>query len=1008
MPIKAILFSILLILLSSCGIVLQEAPINTKPVEIQSSKCLNQAVEDFKLFFLGTAQKQNIEQAVVCISQVLIAFKDNIKGDEDGIYLPNELSYFVEKNFLNPSQKITPEFLKQIMILKKTLVGGDQTKLTAQEVIRLSELILSLKKPVGDLNDEMLFLSSKKVFTNYSDEDKDLFFQTKKVEVNSSIQAIFGIFVQSGLSYEINDFMEFIKQAALFAQAKPETVTAIEKTKVFVINFKINLVGGGSAIQSKDWLVIAKTFHQIYFEYLRYDYFLVQDIAATTNRKWKVYSDIALEVTDYLELILSEQQKNGLTNQQIYDLVSSAYAIFTDEVITLDLVEDADILKQFILGQKQTQAGVWKSGDIALFQNKIPMFTKNTGLILSYIDLIESNIATNTAMSKTDFRAIEKDFRLAVITLSDLIDGEITKSQILKILNDLNANQLIDELRLTAKTNEVVNLIFSLKGTLSNQQSDLIRKDDVKKLLLFGSQILLKKYEYELFVKPHSVFTKEFNLNLKDLITMSKPILLEIIKQKNSKKLTHVEVADLLYHAQFFADLPKVIAPKNIQAVVIMLMSHVFRSPEIRLNGGAVKTFIDQESAHYLFSELSRALDLQLKSFDVFKDVIQLEYTQFKEIIKKSTLDMDIDSVESDMFGEIRRLHKTKYPLNFNSKGQLDFSLYPISFITHTDFYKSLLSQNMSRFLIRSFSTELVNVQTLFGLTEPELQTPYNIIKPILVSLEFTEEKNITFISSRFREANLFVLHANGDLYINFEEIHDIILHVASGLSRSADIKPVVIEKCLPPLNDLTNNQTTVSEDCLLEAYWESAAGFDQIPSYLRLKDQFTIVQNKAFYLGLLKTAGHILNDKKVVAFVDMDLYPHVVQYIESIYKKYDANLDGVLVKNEALIAFPVFKPTIKLVLKGITGGGVISEEKYPGVFMYLLKYKRPPKGLSETFKFLSFIDKPELWDAKTNRLDLSEILMFIAEVTTDNKAKEGELPEEPPAPEQPPVETTP
>ncbi len=1006
MPIKAIQIAIFFIFLSSCGIVLQEAPIDTKPVEIQSSKCLNQAVDDFKLFFLGTAQKQNIEQAVVCISQVLIAFKDNIKGDEDGIYLPNELSYFVEKNFLNPSQKIDPEFLKQIMILKTTLVGGDQTKLTAQEVIRLSRLILNLKKPVAELNDDMLFLLSKKDFSAYSDEDKDLFFQAKKIEVNSSIQAIFGIFVQSGLSYEINDFMEFIKQAAIFAQAEPETVTTIEKTKVFVINFKINLVGGGSAIQSNDWLVIAKTFHQIYFEYLRYEYFLVQDITATTNRKWKVYSDIALEVTDYLELILSEQQKNGLTNQQIYDLVASAYAIFTDDVITLDLVEDADILKQFILGQKQTQAGVWKSEDIALFQNKIPTFTKNTGLILSYIDLIENNLATNTPMSKTEFRTIEKDFSLAVIALSDLIDGEITKAQILKMLNDLNANQLIDELRLTTKTNEVVNLLFSLKGALSNQQSDLIRKDDVKRLLLFGSQIFLKKYEYELFVKPYSVFTKEFNLNLKDLIAASKPILLEIIKQKNSKKLTHVEVADLLYHTQFFADLPTAVTLKNLQATVITLMSNVFRSPESRLNGGGVKTFIDQDSIHYLFSELSRALDLQLKSFDVFKDTTQLEYTQFKEIIKKSTLDFDIDSVESDMFGEIRRLHKTKYPLNFNSKGQLDFSLSPISFITHIDFHKSLLSQNVARFLVRSFSTELVNVQTLFGLTEPELQVPFNIVKPVLVSLGFMEEKNVTFISSRFREANLFVLRANGDAYASFEEIHDIALHVASGLSRAANIKPVVIEKCLPPLNDLTNSQTTVSEDCLLNVYWESATGFDQIPSYLNLKDQFTIVQNKAFYLGILKTSGHIVNDKKVVAFVDMDLYPHVVQYIESIYKKYDTNLDGVLVKDEALMAFPVFKPTIKLVLKGITGGGVVQEHKYPGVFMYLLKYKRPPKGLSETFKFLSFIDKPELWDVKTNRLDLGEILMFIAEATADDKAKEVMPPIDQPATEQPPVET--
>ena len=970
--------------LSGCGFVLQEPVIKIKPVEIQGSKCLNQAVEDFKLFFAGSAQKQNMEQAVVCISQVLIAFKDNIKGNEDGIYLPEELSYFVEKNFLSPGQIIEPAFLKQIMILKKTLVGGDQSKLTAEEIIRLSDLLLTLRKPVSDLTDDMQFLLSKKPFSGMIDEDKDLYFRLQKIKISTSIQEIFGIFSRSGNSYEINDFMEFIKQAAIFAEAKTETVEAIEKTKVFVINFKINLVGGGSAIQSKDWLVIAKTLHEIFFEYLRYDYFIVKDMEATTIRRWKIYTDIALEVTDYLELILTEQQKNGLTNQQIFDLVSSAYAIFTEDVITSDLVEDADILKQFILGKKQTQAGIWKSADIDLFQKKIPTFTINTGLLLSHIDRIENSISSNTKISKADFRKIEKEFSLAVVALSDLIDGEITKTEILKILNDLNANQLIEELRITSKTEQVVNLLFSLKQVLSDSQSEQIRKDDVRRLLLFGSQILLKEYEYELFVKPYDTYTKEFNVNLKELILVTKPIILEIIKQKNSKKLTHTELTDLIYHAQFFADLPVIIPQKNIQAAVVLLISHIFRSPENRLNSGAIKPFINQEAVQYFFAELSRSMDLQLKSFDLFKDATQLEYTQFKEIIKKSSLDIDIDSVESDMIGEIRRIHKTKYPLNFNPNGQLDFSFQPITLISHTDFYKSLLSQNAARFLIRSFSTELVNVQTLLGLTEPELQIPFKTLKPLLVNLEMIEEKNETFISSRFREANLFVLHANGDGYINFEEIHDIILHVASGLSRAAEVKPVIINKCLPPLNTATNNQTTVSEDCLLNVYWESAVGFDQVPSYLKLKDQFGVVENKKFYLGILKAAGHIVNDKKVVAFADMDLFPHVVQYIESIYKKYDSNSDGMLVKDEALIAFPVFKPTIKLVIKGISGGGLIQEEKYPGVFMYLLKYKRPPKGLGETLKFLSFIEKPELWDIKTNRLELGEILLFIAEATTE------------------------
>lgn len=80
------------------------------------------------------------------------------------------------------------------------------------------------------------------------------------------------------------------------------------------------------------------------------------------------------------------------------------------------------------------------------------------------------------------------------------------------------------------------------------------------------------------------------------------------------------------------------------------------------------------------------------------------------------------------------------------------------------------------------------------------------------------------------------------------------------------------------------------------------------------------------------------------------------------------------------MLAYPVFKSTIKEMLKVIPNGSKITDAQLPGVFIYLLKYGRPPKGLGETLKFLGFINDEKQWIIQSNRLDLGIIFNFIAD----------------------------
>ena len=130
----------------------------------------------------------------------------------------------------------------------------------------------------------------------------------------------------------------------------------------------------------------------------------------------------------------------------------------------------------------------------------------------------------------------------------------------------------------------------------------------------------------------------------------------------------------------------------------------------------------------------------------------------------------------------------------------------------------------------------------------------------------------------------------------------------------------------------------------------------------------------------MLKAAGYIPNDRKTIRIGDASLFPHVVQYIEMIYARYDSNKNGQLDKDEALVAFPVFKKTIKDVAKVFSPS--LKDENLPGTFIYLLKNTKPPKSLVEKLAFASFIAKPDLWVIQTTRLDLGKIFNLIADST--------------------------
>ncbi len=972
------IFNLLLIItfgLTSCGLKVGEPVPKLEVVELKNTKCLNQSISTLKLFFDGTATDREVDNSFKCISQVLMAFKNNVNGANRDFFAPEELAYFIETNFLKGEYEFKSEFLAEIMHLKLVLIGGSKSVFYKKDIEQFSLMIDRLRPEIVKLNFEMKIVSGKWDYSDLTDTEKEEKFLAAKKNSARFFQILSSEFSKSGQKYETDHFLNLIKELATFSKSEDKTIQKIEKARPFLISFKKNLVGEGTEIQSGEWFKISKSMHEMLFQMLRINYFLKPLAADQKEQRWVVYEKITADIFDLISSLLDAQKKPVLSNQQVYDLISSLLPIFTDQTIDHDLVQSFSDIKVALIGKNITSADRWTASDLILIKNKLPvLFSEFQKISRIFKDMNLQNIVW--AQSYSDFNKFETEFNSSVINLVQIFDGEYSFSSLKLLFTSLQNNKLLPGFDLPENFDQLLNFAVSVKYVMTGNKGSEMTNADFKQVIQAGSATFFHYLEYKNYIKIYTQNDDAFYLALQNILPKVKNTLQNILKFKPSHIIVDVEIQNLfqtLKHEDLFhSD----IGSTGLQAVLNVLWSNILVQPEHRLQGLVLPGF-NSEALDVLSTELDIYIQSNHDVFAIFKSDVLLGQSEIAQRIDQ-IVKAGVSPIQLNSLSELIRVVSSPVTMALDTNKFLkifDGNMYAL-----TDLQEIQFSRTLARVMVRTLSKDEENLKLLNGITLPEAEFFFEAIKPLIFELDLISPTNTTFISSRFREANLFVAHANGDQLANYEELTDLMMHIFSGLKRAKALQNGAIRVCLPPQNDPVTSETTVYEDCLLKYYFDTSVGFESMPEFFNMKKQFSEDQNKKYYLSLLKAAGHVPNAKQVVYFADANLFPHVVQYLEILFAKYDKDRDGLLTKDEAMLAYPVFKSTIKEMLKVIPNGSKITDAQLPGVFIYLLKYGRPPKGLGETLKFLGFINDEKQWIIQSNRLDLGIIFNFIAD----------------------------
>jgi len=646
---------------------------------------------------------------------------------------------------------------------------------------------------------------------------------------------------------------------------------------------------------------------------------------------------------------------------------------------------------------------------------KIALFGGNETVISkSEIDLIVSFVGRY----KADFVELNPHMRVLTFNwknvfsrLSDAAQEDqfiAAKNQFQKVLTKLTA-ELADGKRvytiehLSQFAVEVLKFIKAEDDTV-----DLLQKAgpviaEAKKLLIGGEANLQGEDWNKLSTIIHEAYFQvlRYEYFLKDLddkqtdkkwiaynqITNDVIALLEkILQSKNVIKTS--EWVQFILVAQKQDILKTNLTEKALTKAIDALWSNILNRPEDRLNGISRPGF-DSVALQQITPELKTWMGMQRHVAQVFttsslwkKDLIFAEF--------QAHLEAESDANTKKALVDITSILSEPIPLTMNGSGMLKILDPAIMDYHQADLTWSNLARVLSRILIRSYANDLQRATDLTAVTQEEAQAAYDQLKPLAVDLDVIDQSNDTFVKSRFLESNLFLSVSNGDKWASFTELHHLVIHIISGLFRSGEIKDEMIkmknfeQDCI--LAEANGDKkikgtTRVYEKCILDQYINSTTGFESMPGFIEMRNKYSEAELREHYMSLLKAAGHIPREDKTVLMSDADLFPHVVQYIEMVYARHDTNHDNLLQKEEAQAAFPIFKDLLGDLVKPYKQ---IKEEHLEGVFIYILKFGRPPnpKNLGEALKFFAFVnDKTQKdWIINSTRIDLGKIFNYIAE----------------------------
>lgn len=1010
---------------TSCNIKIGEQPPEAKIPEYKPDSCLVKSAGIFGEYFKGSANSSDISYSWNCFTSMVKTFKENVRCKNKDECSPGEIAKFVEDNFLDENKiasikqrSVSIGLQKQLMKVKKLFLGGSTDYIKPEELNSLINIMNNLRDLFVELNPSMKILTlnweSKLKSGDVTLQD----FESVNANFVNVIHKFSALIYKTENEYSFNDFYEFLYEISQFSKSNWTWLKDLENFLPLVKKLKKSITGGNEeSLKDKEWDLFLILGGRGYIQYLRYYYFIKNINPEFTSLKLAYYARTLEEIFLIFYDLLNFKDSHQISKLEIDEILESFAKIWQDFKTSPTFTTEIMKLKRILVGGGLS--GIEKD-EFLKAQSKVnaikdvvekflpyyqfyglawrPELLSQSEANAEFIESLKSlTYITNKIVEDVSFESGYgyTDLILLVDEIEKLYPPKSDKSRFHDSLKEYACLAQLGVDVFLDKNN--FNLGYPCE-TLKFTANDLALL--VKKF----SQLYGQYLNYYYFLDKQNVLTNklDYDTRLNSFIIEALNFLKSSIENRKFKIISYNEISGFIAEAYRLKIVPKEIKPASIKTVIKAALEKVFIDTSLKLN----KYKVNGLEAFHVENIQRELQNYQLTSLyfsELYENKINNNYNydffnlNIKNAIKNS-------SEASLTFGlrEFLRHFQTPFPVSISNDKKIIFT-------KNTNPYfgsKSVIQMNLSRFLagllIRAYSRSLDRGSNTRGLTDCEAKEAFKDIKPLLIDFGVIgPNSGDGFIDSRFLESNIFLPHSDGNDLISFEEIAELSNFIFSGFQIDTEIYEEILKACKIYEED---NEKYMDLVCLRSTYFEHAKRvLNSMPAYLDYMKNESIENWNVSFFNNLKAAGYIPRSDLKVSVSDSSLVPHIIQYGESLFLKFDLNYDGVINKKEGLKAYPTFEKLLKKVARKQIENGDIKEKEVEALFTYILKYGAIPE-CDKSFVLLCLFEedirnwldwkanyKKEDYNLSANRSQIAKILGLISDMVNTSPAIQEE-----------------
>lgn len=495
-------------------------------------------------------------------------------------------------------------------------------------------------------------------------------------------------------------------------------------------------------------------------------------------------------------------------------------------------------------------------------------------------------------------------------------------------------------------------LITSLKAALISQPGGVLEATSFPAAMKMASDMLFVYLQSKYYLN-NSWDHGEGLTDLERIVDHGLQILQDGVERKPDQKILFTEIDPILTAMGQLEMIPLDLKASTAQSTLKVLLQKIFKS--------AAVTQVDGLSVDGV-----KSIKQEWNGFVRAQKFAEASWSQGQWADPKGSVDAL----------ELMRAATSPFPLEKDTLGRLVLKNPDPNWFWDRN---SLTSLNWQRLLIHMLVKGYAtgdNLTNLVGLTKDQLMAASKDFFPLGIDVGFFSADKPDIYKRIFQEANLFMPRANGDSLVNYEEGVDYLAYALSGINArdeflriSHDICPVEIVKDERQMDaNCFRGELDAHRNLYFANLPELTKSFVGLPDskWADLEKNFETTVRKNGYQPTPVTTGEI-----VQLFI-------LAQYLETFMLRFDATQSQALNLTESLVAFEVYKGTLKELLAGF----VTTDDEILNIYTFMFNYGETPlSGIGGMLKYVNWRVKREqgLWAYEADRVRLSQILSSLS-----------------------------